>query len=410
MRGSEPGAQTDGGRGDHRRPADQRRDGLECVHSSAVWLVGHVAGHGTVRLPCAGFGDRDGEMRTSCRCGQVQFGAAFAFVRRLESSLISAFHDWRTFIESSSGTLLYVNGQLAGTAAINEGEDEMNTAAAKVVPAAAEDADRQLKAKHRALWASGDYPAVAAELIPELGPELVRACGVQPGHRVLDVAAGSGNAAIPAAQAGGVVTASDLTPELFDAGRRIAAEHRVDLEWVEADAEALPFADNSFDIVMSSVGAMFAPHHQVTADELVRVCRPGGTIGMINWTPQGFIGQLFATMKLYAPPPPPGASPAPLWGDETHVRKLFGDKVTGPQMRRQSIVMDHCANPLEFREYWKRNYGPTIAVYRFNEDHPERVEQLDSDFLSFLAAWSRSTEGGRTACDAEYLMFTATKR
>ena len=115
----------------------------------------------------------------------------------------------------------------------------MNTAAAKIVSTAAQDADLQLKAKHRALWASGDYPSVAAELIPELGPELVRACGVQPGHRVLDVAAGSGNAAIPAAQAGGVVTASDLTPELFDAGRRIAAERRVDLEWVEADAEAV---------------------------------------------------------------------------------------------------------------------------------------------------------------------------
>ena len=177
------------------------------------------------------------------------------------------------------------------------------------------------------MWASGDYPAVAAELIPELGPELVRACVVKPGDRVLDVAAGSGNAAIPAAAAGGIVTASDLTPELFEAGRAIAAERGVELEWVEADAEALPFADNSFDVVMSCVGAMFAPHHQATADELVRVVRPGGTIGMINWTPEGFIGNLFATMKPYAPPPPPGASPAPLWGDEKHVRKLFGDRV-----------------------------------------------------------------------------------
>jgi SAM-dependent methyltransferase len=180
----------------------------------------------------------------------------------------------------------------------------------------ADDADRQLKAKHRALWASGDYPAVAAELIPALGPELVRACGVQAGARVLDVAAGSGNAAIPAAAVGAIVTASDLTPELFAAGREIAARRGVDLEWVEADAEAMPFADNSFDVVMSCVGAMFAPHHQATADELVRVVRPGGTIGMINWTPEGFIGNLFATMKPYAPPPPPGATPAPLWGDE----------------------------------------------------------------------------------------------
>ena len=135
--------------------------------------------------------------------------------------------------------------------------------------------DRELKAKHRALWASGDYPAVAAELIPELGPELVRAAGIKPGDRVLDVAAGSGNAAIPAAEAGATVTASDLTPELFDAGRSIAAQRGVDLEWVEADAEALPFADSSFDAVISCVGVMFAPHHQAAADELVRVVRPG---------------------------------------------------------------------------------------------------------------------------------------
>jgi len=271
------------------------------------------------------------------------------------------------------------------------------------------DADRQLKAKHRALWASGDYAAVAAELIPELGPELVRACGVKRNDRVLDVAAGSGNAAIPAAVAGGIVTASDLTPELFDAGRTIASERGVELEWVEADAEAMPFADDGFDVVMSCVGAMFAPHHQITADELVRVVRPGGTIGMINWTPEGFIGNLFATMKPYAPPPPPGASPPPLWGVEDHVRKLFGDGVTDLTARRQTVRLDHCATPTEFREYWKRNYGPTIAAYRFNADHPDRIDALDRDFLSFLTNWN---QGGPDSAvyDAEYLLITATKR
>ena len=286
----------------------------------------------------------------------------------------------------------------------------MGTAEQGVISTVEQDADRQLKAKHRALWASGNYPAVAAELIPALGPELVQACGVRAGDRVLDVAAGSGNAAIPAAAVGGIVTASDLTPELFNAGRRIAAERGVELEWAEADAEALPFADNSFDVVMSCVGAMFAPHHQATADELVRVCRPGGTIGMINWTPQGFIGNLLATMKPYAPPPPPGASPPPLWGDEAHVQKLLGERVTGLQMRRQSVVMDHCADPLEFREYWKRNYGPTITVYQFNEGRPDQVEQLDRDFLSFLTMWNHAAEPGRTAYDAEYLLVTAIKR
>ena len=233
-----------------------------------------------------------------------------------------------------------------------------------------QNADRELKAKHRALWASGDYPAVAVDLIPALGPELVRACGVRAGQRVLDVGAGSGNAAIPAAEQGATVTASDLTPELLDAGRRFAAGRGVDLEWVEADAEALPFPDDHFDVVMSCVGAMFAPRHQTVADELVRVCRPGGTIGMINWTPEGFIGNLFRTMAPYAPPPPPGATPPPRWGDEQHVKELFGDRVTGLDMRRQQTVMDHCADPAEFREYWKRNYGPTIAVYRFNAPDP----------------------------------------
>jgi ubiquinone/menaquinone biosynthesis C-methylase UbiE len=271
------------------------------------------------------------------------------------------------------------------------------------------DFDRELKAKHRALWASGDYPALAAELIPALGPELVRACGIGPGDRVLDVAAGSGNAAIPAAIAGAVVTASDLTPELFGAGRQIAAERGVDLAWVEADAEAMPFADNSFDVVMSSVGAMFAPHHQATADELVRVLRPRGTIGMINWTPEGFIGHLFAALKPYAPPPPPGASPPPLWGDEDHVRTLFGDRVTDLKARRQTVRMDHSADPTEFREYWKRNYGPTISVYRSNEDKPDRVEELDREFLAFLTEWNRGV-GGRGMWEAEYLLITAIKR
>jgi len=272
------------------------------------------------------------------------------------------------------------------------------------------DADRELKAKHRALWASGDYPAVAAELIPALGPELVRACGVRAGDRVLDVAAGSGNAAIPAAAAGATVTASDITPELFESGRRIAAERGVELEWVEADAEALPFADDSYDVVMSCVGAMFAPHHQVTADELVRVCRPGGTIGMINWTPEGFIGNLFATMKPYAPPPPAGANPPPLWGAENHVRELFGDTVTDLTTCRQTVHIDHCSTPEAFREYWKRNYGPTIAVYRFNAGEPDRLESLDRAFLEFLTRWNRATEPQRTAYEAEYLLVTATKR
>jgi ubiquinone/menaquinone biosynthesis C-methylase UbiE len=264
------------------------------------------------------------------------------------------------------------------------------------------DADRALKAKHRALWASGDYPAVATDLIPALGPTLVRAAGVRAGQRVLDIGAGSGNAAIPAATAGAAVIASDLTPELFTAGRHAAAERGVFLDWAEADAEALPFPDGGFDVVLSCVGAMFAPRHQVVADEILRVTRPGGTIAMINWTPGGFIGGLFATLKPYAPPPPPGASPPPLWGDEQHVRALFGDRVTGLELTRQTVVMNHVAQPLAFREYWKRNYGPVIAVYRHTSVDPERVTALDRDFLEFLTRWNR---GG--TYEAEYLLVTA---
>lgn len=286
----------------------------------------------------------------------------------------------------------------------------MSTTHASLLSPAEQEADRQLKAKHRALWASGDYPAVAAELIPALGPRLVQASGVRAGQRVLDVGAGSGNAAVPAAATGARVIASDLTPELFDAGRAHAAHHGVELEWLEADAEALPFDDNSFDVVMSCVGAMFAPHHQVTADELLRVVRPGGTIAMINWTPTGFIGNLFATMKPYAPPPPAGASPPPLWGDENHVRQLFGDGVSELTVRRETVRIDHCASPIEFREYWKRNYGPTIAAYRFNADQPERVADLDRDFLALVEKWNHAEKPGTTAYDAEYLLVTATKR
>ena len=187
--------------------------------------------------------------------------------------------------------------------------------------------DAALKAKHAAMWALGDYAAVARELIPELGHVLVDACDIGPGQRVLDVAAGTGNVAIPAARAGAEVVASDLAPELLDIGRRLADDAGLSLEWRRADAEALPFDDASFDVVTSSVGVMFAPHHQVAADELVRVLRPGGRLGLVAWTPAGFIGQMFATMKPYAAPPPPGAQPPPLWGDESHVRALLGDRV-----------------------------------------------------------------------------------
>src|SRR4029077_9027884 len=185
--------------------------------------------------------------------------------------------------------------------------------------------------------ASGDYPSMVDTFLLPLGPKLVEACGMTAGMRVRDVAAGTGNASIPAAKTGADVTASDLTPEFFDTGRRRAQAEGVELEWVEADAENLPFDDQSYDVVMSSIGAMFAPHHQEVADELVRVCRPGGTIGMLNWTPEGMIGALFRTMGPFAPAPPPGAQPPPLWGSEEHVKGLFGDRVDFRTLERQVL-------------------------------------------------------------------------
>ncbi|MEU2611551.1 methyltransferase domain-containing protein [Micromonospora sp. NPDC007271] len=265
--------------------------------------------------------------------------------------------------------------------------------------------DRAVKARHRHMWALGSYAAVAAEVIPELGATLVQASGVGPGDRVLDVAAGTGNAAIPAALAGASVVASDLTPELLEVGRALAVERGAQLDWQQADAESLPYADGEFDRVLSCVGVMFAPRHQVVADELVRVCRPGGTIGLVNWTPEGFIGQMFTAMKPYAPPPPPGAQPPPRWGAEEHVRGLLGDRVTDLVTRRQAIAVDRFASPEEFRDFFKAHYGPTIAAYRAIADEPERVVALDQD-LADLAR--RHLEGG--VMRWEYLLVTARRR
>ena len=268
--------------------------------------------------------------------------------------------------------------------------------------------DRPLKARHRAMWASGDYPLVARTVIPDLGAVLVQASGVRAGQTVLDVAAGSGNAAIPAAATGARVVASDLTPELFEVGRAAATRAGVEVEWREADAEAMPFDDAAFDVVLSCVGVMFAPHHQIAADELVRVCRPGGTIGLVSWTPQGFIGRLLGTMRPYAPPPPPGAQPPPLWGDEAHVRGLLGDGVRDVVARRQVVRVDAYATPAEFRESFKAHYGPVLTVYRSLGDDAERVAAVDAA-LDELARSADIGRDGSLVMEWEYLLLTATR-
>jgi ubiquinone/menaquinone biosynthesis C-methylase UbiE len=265
--------------------------------------------------------------------------------------------------------------------------------------------DPALAAKHRAMWASGDYPAIVTDVVAPLGPVLLEATGIGADDRVLDVAAGTGSVAIPAAQTGAAVVATDLTPELLAAGQAIASARGIALEWREANAEHLPFADNEFDAVLSAIGVMFAPHHKLAADELVRVCRSGGRIGVISWTPEGFIGQMFATMKPYVAPPPPGAQPPPLWGSEDHVRTLL-DEVTDFSARRGTLTVEQFPTGAAFRDYFKAKYGPTITAYRNIENEPERVAALDAE----LAALGDRFLGGSASMEWEYLLVTAGKR
>lgn len=266
-------------------------------------------------------------------------------------------------------------------------------------------ADDEFKARHRAMWSMGDYPAVASEVIPELGSLLVEASGVRKGDKVLDVACGSGNAALPAGLRGALVTACDLTPSLLEAGRREAAVQGVEIAWREADAESLPFDDAEFDVVMSCVGVMFAPHHQASANELLRVCRRGGTIGLVNWTPEGFVGEMFSVMKQYTPPPPPGAQAPPLWGDEHHVLELFGCKVTDVVTSRRMARVNRFQTPEEFLAYFRVNYGPTVAAFRGLENDPDRARALEHDLVDL--ARRHVPVSGDTAMDWEYLLFTA---
>ena len=219
----------------------------------------------------------------------------------------------------------------------------------------------ELKNAHRATWAAGDYAAIA-ELIDDAPPrDLLAAVEPAPGQDVLDVATGTGNVAIRAAAAGGQVTGLDLTPELFETARRRAEQHAVAVDWVEGDAEDLPFDDARFDLVLSAFGIQFAPRHQIVAQELARVCRPGGRIALVNWTPGSQIGELFAVMSRYLPAAPDYASPPPLWGDEQHVRELFADTAV-------RLEFAHGVNPFRFDSaehfvvFFETHYGPTLKA------------------------------------------------
>src|SRR3954449_214782 len=267
--------------------------------------------------------------------------------------------------------------------------------------------DQELKQKHKAMWGSGDYPVMVDTFLLPLGPRLVRACGIGPGMRVLDVAAGTGNAALPAARAGAEVIASDLTPRLLEDGQKRARSEGLTLKWQEADAEHLPFDDASFDVVMSSIGVMFAPHHQAAAEEMARVCRPGGTIGLLSWTPEGMIGALFRAMGPFMPAPPPGAQPPPLWGSEEHLRELFGGRVEFERLEREMLDITAFERPNDYGEHFKDRYGPTIAA-RANAVKEGREEEFDQALSDFCEEWNRGgAEDARF--EKEYLVAVGRK-
>jgi len=264
----------------------------------------------------------------------------------------------------------------------------------------------ELKLAHRATWAAGDYAAVARH-IDEIPPrDLLSRMAIQPGQEVLDVATGTGNLAIRAAAVGAVVTGLDLTPELFDTARARAAAHDVVVDWVEGDAEELPYEDASFDRVLSAFGVQFAPRHEIVAKELAGVTRPGGRIGLVNWTPEGLIGELFKIMGSYMPAPPAFASPPPLWGSPSHVRRLFEDT-------RVVLDFDRGHNPWRFEsaEAWvsfmETAYGPTLKA-RERLTGEGRWQDCRAEMLALAERRNEATDGS-LHMEAEYLITVAHK-
>jgi SAM-dependent methyltransferase len=262
-----------------------------------------------------------------------------------------------------------------------------------------------LKRVHRATWAAGDYAAVADEVTDPVAPILLERLPSEEGQEVLDVATGTGNVALRAAEAGARVTGLDLTPELFETARLRAAELDVDVEWVEGDAEALPFADDTFDRIYSTFGVQFAPRHDVAASELLRVCAPGGAIALANWTPEGQVGELFRIMGRYLPAPPTFASPPALWGSEEHVRELFGPGVSF-EFARHTVALewDSAEHYVSFME---TAYGPTLKA-RERLTAEGRWEACRAELVEMMAR-RNAAEDGTLLVGAEYLIAVVRK-
>jgi ubiquinone/menaquinone biosynthesis C-methylase UbiE len=261
-----------------------------------------------------------------------------------------------------------------------------------------------LKERQHKAWSSGDY-AVVGTTLQIVGEELCEALDIRPGQQVLDVAAGNGNVSLAAARRFCEVTSTDYVASLLDRASERAAAERLDIQFREADAEDLPFEDNSFDAVVSTFGVMFTANHERAARELGRVCRPRGKIGLANWTPEGFIGQLFKTIGKYAPPPPGAQSPA-LWGTRDRLTGLFDPatysiRITPRTFTFRYLSPAHCVKV--FRTY----YGPVLKT--FDSLTPIAQMALEQDFLNLIGRFNRSGDGTMVV-SSEYLEVVITKR
>ena len=256
----------------------------------------------------------------------------------------------------------------------------------------------QLKSAMKSAWMAGDFGEVA-KYTTEEAENFVARIRIQPGARVLDVACGTGNTAIPAARGGAEVTGVDIATNLLSQAEKRAQSENLRAQFREGDAEHLPFGDREFDVVLTMYGAMFAPRPDRVAAELVRVCKPGGTIAMANWTPQGFVGKNFRVTAKHVPPPP--GLPAPvLWGDEQVVRQRFGNTVSKLNARCQMARFQYPFAPGEVVEFFRRYFGPTqMAFTRLDADGQAR---LASELVSLWKEHNQDSNGG-TAVDAEYL-------
>ncbi len=260
-----------------------------------------------------------------------------------------------------------------------------------------------LKTRQQGAWSSGDY-AVVGTTLQIVGEELCEALDLRAGQTVLDVAAGNGNVALAAARRWCEVTATDYVPALLERARERAQAERLTLEFREADAEALPFADGSFDIVVSTFGVMFTPDQDRAASELVRVCKPGGKIGLANWSPEGFIGQLFKTIGKHVAPPPGARAPA-LWGTRARMVELFQPHSSSIKTAQRHFVFRY-RSPQHWLEVFKNYYGPLLKTFAALE--PAKQSALQDDLLALIAQFNRSNDGSMVV-PSEYLEIVITR-